>query len=148
MIILIITTLSCSNQNSNLTKSYPYKSSETELLLLKIINSYRDSIGVGKVVIVEHVSYVSSEHVKYMIRIGKPTHDGFVSRAENIKEVCDATIVGEILAYNFDTNESVMKGWINSDRHDTIAKGIFKRIGISIKEDPEGKKYYSVMFID
>ena len=143
IIALVLTTFSCSNQVDKTLKYYPFENSQNEMSLLNDINNYRASLGVGKLVISQHVSYKCSEHNDYMIRMNTLTHNGFVERSENIQQVCGATSVGEVLACNFSTNESVLRGWKNSVTHDTVVKGTFNRVGISIKEDSNGCLLYT-----
>jgi uncharacterized protein YkwD len=142
--------LSCTPQEDTpIPQVYPYEHSVEEIDLVNKINHYRDSLGKGTVVIVEHVSYKCMEHNDYMILNGEMTHDYFYQRSENIKQVCDATRVGEILAYNFSTNTTVLSAWKGSSTHDTLIRSEYKRIGVSIRVNPiNNRKFYTVIFID
>lgn len=140
--------LSCSKDDEQVLVTYNYTHSDSEIDLLNRINHYRDSIGIGQVSLVGHISYKCGEHNDYMITNNVVNHDYFYDRSTNIEKICHATKVGEIIAYNYQTNKSVLIAWMNSPCHDTVIKSEFKRIGISIKENPDHRKYYTVIFID
>ena len=139
---------SCSKENDPVLETFNYSHSDIEIDLLNKINHYRDSLGVSQVSLVEHISYKCMEHNEYMINTNNINHDYFYDRATNIEKVCRATKVAEILAYNYQTNNSVLNAWINSACHDTILKNEFKRIGLSIRVGPNNRKYYTVIFIN
>jgi hypothetical protein len=147
LIIVALSFLNCSKGNSNLI-SYHYTHSVDEIDLFNRINHYRDSIGVRQVVLTEHISYKCSEHNNYMISHNVVNHDYFSDRADNIESVLGVTKVGEIIAYNYLTNKSVLAAWVNSPCHDTIIHTDYRKIGISIKENAEHRKYYTVIFTD
>lgn len=148
--LIIAVSFSCSNhQDKPVPQVYSYAYNQDELDLLDRINSYRDSVGVETLALVEHVSYKCLEHNEYMIEKNSISHDYFYNRSENIKQVCDATRVGEILAYNYNTNTSVLLAWKSSPAHDTLVKSKFRRVGISIRQSPTtNRKFYTVIFID
>jgi uncharacterized protein YkwD len=147
-ILLAITTISCSKGAETIPPTYKYISSTDEIEMLNTINHYRDSLGKQPVTLVEHVSFKCEEHNEYMIINNIINHDYFYDRSENIKQVCHAMHVGEIIAYNYNTCKSTVNAWMNSPCHDTILRSDFKRIGISIRENTQHQKYYTVIFID
>ena len=139
---------SCSENTKKVVETQSYTYSAAELDLLARINHFRDSIGVGQVVILEHASFLCSEHNNYMIDNNVVNHDFFELRAESIISVYNSVHVGEILAYNYITNRSALTAWNNSPCHDTIVRSEFTRVGISIRENELHKKYYTVIFFD
>lgn len=150
LFIVVVLGFSCHNgdEDKNLVVQ-TYDSSPTEIDLLNKINHFRDSIGVGEVQLVQHVSYKCYEHNQYMIQTNTINHDYFQDRVNNIQQVCGAVKVSEILAFNYQTNNNVMHAWINSPCHDTIIESEFSRIGISVTVNPtNNKKYYTVIFLD
>ena len=141
--------LSCSKDNDKPTlKRFDYVYSNNEIDLYNRINDYRITAGVNPLILVNHVSYKCMEHNEYMMNNGVVNHDYFYNRSENIIKVCGATEVDEILAFNYPTNENVLNGWAGSSCHDTIIKSEHSRIGLSIRQNPDGKKYYTVIFLD
>jgi uncharacterized protein YkwD len=147
-ILLAIATISCSKSNEIIPTEYTYDSNSSEIEMLNTINHYRDSLGKEPVTLVEHVSFKCEEHNEYMIINNIINHDYFYDRSENILLVCHATKVGEIIAFNYNTCKSTINAWMNSPCHDTIIRSDFKRIGISIRENAQHQKYYTVIFID
>ena len=148
LLLAIFLMFSCSKDDEPVLETFNYTHNDTEIDLFNKINHYRDSLGVETLSLVEHVSYKCMEHNEYMIDSNVINHDYFYDRGINIQKVCHATKVGEILAYNYQTNKSALSAWINSSCHDTILSGEYKRIGLSIRVDINNRKYYTAIFID
>lgn len=147
-IIIALSSCSKDEQAQDLTV-HSYQQNDTELDMLNKINHLRDSLGLGEVFLVQHASYKCYEHNIYMIDNNVINHDFFYDRSTNIENVCHATKVGEIIAYNYQTNKSALMAWMNSTCHDTILRSEFSRIGISISQNPtNNRKYYTVIFFD
>lgn len=149
-LFIVMITVSCSRKEEYVDMTvHSYTHSPIEMDMLDKINHFRDSIGVDTLRLVPHVSFKCYEHNLYMIDNDVINHDYFYDRCTNIQRVCQAKRVGEILAYNFTTNNSALHAWLNSPCHDTVVKGEFNRVGISITIDPENnRKYYTVIFLD
>jgi uncharacterized protein YkwD len=148
MITCVSLLFSCAKTESVQIEPQSYSHSALELDLLAEINHYRDSIGVGVVTIEEHASFLSSQHNEYMIDANAISHDYFPDRVYSITNLFHCIRVGEIVAYNYQTNRSVLKAWNNSPCHDTIIRSEFTRIGISIREANLHRKFYTVIFFD
>ena len=150
---LVFTLVSCSNNSSedleaNAQLVTNYNSSTDEVELARVINQYRVSVGKNELQIVNHISFKSQEHNTYMIDNNVVNHDYFDSRANNIKQVLGALVVGENIAYNFSTPASVLNAWLNSPEHKANLDGDYTHFGISISINPTtGKKYYTNMFM-
>ena len=150
---LVFTMISCSSDatedqavNNKLIENYSYNSDE--LKLAGLINNYRESIGLNKLDIVNHISYKSEEHNEYMITNNVVNHDFFEQRSNNIMTVLGASKVNENVAYNYSTPESVLSAWLNSPGHKANIESESTRFGISITPNPEnGRKYYTNIFI-
>lgn len=124
-----------------------YTYSSFELEALASINLYRVSIGLNKLEQNNYISYKSEEHNNYMIKNNSVNHNGFVARSENIMKVLGAKSVAENIAYNYKTIQGVLDAWIKSPRHKKNLEGDFTHFGISIRENAEGKKYYTNIFV-
>ena len=150
---LVFTLVSCSNNSSedleeNAQLVTNYNSSTNEIELARVINQYRVSIGKNELQIVNHISFKSQEHNTYMIDNNVVNHDYFDSRANNIKHVLGAVVVGENIAYNFSTPASALNAWLNSPGHKANIEGDYTHFGISISINPTtGKKYYTNIFM-
>jgi uncharacterized protein YkwD len=149
-LIMSLLISSCTKEDlpENLT-TYPYTYSDIELDMLNKINHYRDSVGVSELTIIEHISYKCYEHNQYMIDNNVFNHDYFYDRVINLQKIYNAIYIGEIVAYNYITNDSALEAWKNSSAHDTLIKSVYSRVGISISINPNNnRKYYTVIFIN
>lgn len=143
---------SCSSDSesvSNITNvtEKNYTHSILELELLDEVNTYRVSIGLNPLEIIEHISYKSSEHNDYMLANHLVTHEGFDARKTNLQQVLGAYRVGENVAYAYSTAKSTVDAWVASPSHNANLKGDYTHFGASIKVDDAGKKYYTNMYI-
>ncbi|MEN9909967.1 MAG: hypothetical protein RLZZ540_3126 [Bacteroidota bacterium] len=154
LMTVIFTMNSCSSDSSEVTadntsavivENYTY--SDEELQAMKLINDYRVSIGLNPLEKINHISYKSEEHDFYMIDNNVVSHDGFVSRSENIMKVLGAKTVGENIAYNYKSPQAALAAWLNSPAHKQNIEGNYTHFGISIRENTTtGKKYYTNIF--
>ncbi|MCW2118464.1 CAP domain-containing protein [Flavobacterium sp. 7A] len=157
LITVIFTLNSCSSDSSEVVnnttttaltaKVVEYNYNDIELATMRLINEYRVSVGLNSLEQINHISYKSEEHDNYMIANNVVNHNNFVTRSEDIMKVLDAKKVGENVAYNFNTPESVVAAWLDSPGHKANIVGNYTHFGIAIKSDPEtGKKYYTNIF--
>ena len=152
-IAILFTMTSCSSDSTDdvttdnkVIETYNYNETETKLVTL--INDYRVSQGLNTLELINHISYKSEEHNKYMIDNNVVNHDYFEQRSNNIINVLGAERVGENIAYNYPTAESAMAAWLNSPGHKSNIEGDYTHLGISVSLDPEtGRKYYTNMFM-
>ena len=149
--ISLVSLTSCSSDSESVTNSSEtaknYSHSTLELHLLDEVNTYRVSVGLNALQIIEHISYKSNEHNSYMISINQVNHDGFIDRKTNLQQVLGAGRVGENVAYAYSTAASTVAAWVASPSHKANLEGDYTHFGASIKIDEEGKKYYTNMFI-
>ena len=137
-----------STTSASTQKAIVYTYNSDELQVMALINTYRVSIGLNKLEQINYISYKSEEHDNYMIANNVVNHDDFSARSQNIMEVLGAKMVGENIAYNFNTPQSVMDAWLNSSTHKGNIEGNFTHFGISIRIDPVGgQKYYTNIFV-
>lgn len=154
-ITVIFTMNSCSSDSSETQtvdattqKVVNYNYSTSEIETMKLINEYRVSVGLNVLGKIDFISLKSEAHNNYMIANNVVSHDGFVSRAEEIKKVLSAKVVGENIAFNFNTPQAALTAWLASPGHKENIEGDFTHFGIAIKEDPTtGKKYYTNIFV-
>ncbi|AWG22023.1 hypothetical protein FFWV33_11100 [Flavobacterium faecale] len=154
----VFTMNSCSSDNSEIVdsaittnaaaaKTVNYTYSDTELATMALINEYRVSVGLNTLEKINYISVKSEEHDEYMIEYNVVNHNDFAARCESIIDAYNAKKVGENVAYNFNTPESVVQAWINSPAHKENIVGDYTHFGIAIKADPvTGKKYFTNIF--
>jgi len=157
IIALLITFASCSTESadetpqvetsSNYTINNNYTYSQIENDVTDLVNQYRISKGLNPLEKINHISNVSEGHDEYMISINTLTHALFAQREENLRTTLGAVAVGENIAYNYSTAQSVVTAWINSPAHKANMEGNYTHFGIAVKTNPEGKMYFTNMFI-
>lgn len=151
LIFSLVSLISCSTDGEiSLSKNESekkYAHSSIELELLDNVNTYRVSIGLNPLEIIEHISFISSEHNDYMIATKTVTHEGFEERKSNLKKVLGAYRVGENIAYGYSTSNATVNAWVNSESHKANLEGDYTHFGASIKTDDQGKKYFTNMYI-
>lgn len=154
LVAILFTMNSCSTDSSETSTTsassqqvmnYTYDSTEIETMVL--INNYRVSIGLNALKAINHISYKSEEHDNYMITNNVFNHNNFVARSENIMKVLGAKRVSENIAYNYNSPQAVLSAWLNSPSHKENIEGDFTNFGISIRVNPDGKKYYTNIFV-
>lgn len=124
---------------------YNYKSDE--IRLKELICEYRISIGLNSLGLINHISNKCEEHNNYMIANNVVNHSYFQVRSDNIRSVLGASNVSEIVAYNYIQPQGVLDAWLKSPSHKEAIEGNFTDFGVSITKSPEGRNYFTVIFI-
>lgn len=148
--ILVLT--SCSSdaesvESTAVETAKTYTHNTTELELLDLVNAYRVENGLNALQIIQHISYKSEEHNNYMIATNTVSHDNFSSRKTNLEQVVGAVRVGENVAYGFSTPQATLNAWIASEGHRVNLLGNYTHFGLSIRENADGRKYYTNIFV-
>jgi uncharacterized protein YkwD len=151
LVVALFTISSCSSDSSNNPVVPPvnspvYNYSAIEIETMTLINNYRVSKGLIALKSSDFISYRAEEHDKYMIANNVVNHDNFDTRSESIVKALGAKIVGENVAFNYDTAQIVFDSWLTSATHKANIEGDFTHFGLSIRVDSNGKKYYTNIF--
>jgi uncharacterized protein YkwD len=154
-VVMLITMNSCSADTAEGTKDSTvvetpntnYNYNDSELETMKLINEYRVSIGLNALQQINYISYKCEEHNKDMIASNALSHNGFVTRSEDIMKALNAKKIGENVAYNYKTSQAVLTGWLNSAGHKENIEGDYTHFGLSVTTDASGKKYYTNIFV-
>jgi uncharacterized protein YkwD len=125
--------------------SYNYSQEENDLM--KIINNYRKEKGLNELAVIDFISIKSEEHSKYMINNGTVSHDFFKNRYDALVQGIGAKEVSENIAFSYATPKAAFNAWLSSPSHKANIDGNFTHFGISIRTCPEGKKYYTNIFV-
>ena len=135
LLILLISLLSSSAEDvkiNNVNTTFSYNYSEKELTILNDVNTYRNSLGLQSLGLHDYVSNKCLEHTNYMVNVNQLTHDGFETRAQEIKRQTNTTKIGECISYNFD---NPVNAWIRSDSHRAVLEtSVYTKIGISFRD--------------
>lgn len=139
--------ISCSKQDEKIYPQYPYNFNQEEREVMHVTNVYRNSVNLDTLKSKEHIGYICLEHNQYMITNDTINHNYFCNRSDNLIKTLHASHVGEVLAYNYNSPNSVLNAWVNSPEHKSIIEGDFTDFGVSIRQDSNGRKYYTFIFV-
>jgi uncharacterized protein YkwD len=123
-----------------------YEYSFVELKLVDEINSYRDSLGRDELVLINYISSVAGAAAANMASLRVLAHNGATSRFDVVVAEMNVEAVGEILAYGYTDEASVVKGWAASPIHKKVMVANYDYIGVGIRVDDADKKYYVAIF--
>ena len=122
--------------------------SEIETEILNLVNEHRKSIGLSNLTLLNIISGVADGHTSYMIEEGVVSHDNFNIRTESLINNANAKSVAENVAYGYNSAQSVLNGWLNSDAHKKIIESeAYTHFGISTESNNEGRNYFTQIFI-
>lgn len=80
-------------------------------------------------------------HTQYMITIDSVNHHNFFERSNGLK-ARGASKVSETVAYAYNSPESVVNAWLNSDTHKTIIEGNYTHVGFGVQQSSTDHKFY------
>ena len=122
------------------------KHNAEEAKLFDLVNEYRLSLGLNKMIFNSTTYYYSGTHNDYMISKNSVSHDNFKERAQGIAKNTGASHVAENVARNYKTMEEVLEAWKASPLHKESMEGNYTYSAISIKENKNGNLYFTQMF--
>ena len=149
MALLCLVITSCSKEDSVEIEAAKYdidlalvqkNDSQMSSEILTLVNEHRSSLGL------QYASAFAVDHTTYMIEKEAINHDNFGYRSEGIKFHDNAQVVGENVAYGYDTAESVVNAWLNSPGHKAIIEGNFTHTGFGVMKCAKGRSYYTELF--
>lgn len=114
--------------------------------ILRLVNEHRTSIGLSEIKKdQQYASAYAVEHTQYMIDLEQVNHDNFNIRSSALKDR-GAQMVGENVAYGYDTAEAVVNAWLKSDGHKKIIEGAYTHSGFGVMQSNEGRFYFTQLF--
>lgn len=129
----ILLTLTTCNPDDNVEKYIPNENvvlSVFDSVMFTKINEYRINNGLNPVKLEKLATELATEHVEYMIQVDSMNHNYFYDRVIKSK----AYYVGEIVAYNYITPESMLAGYISSPPHrSTLVNPNYTHVGINTR---------------
>ena len=153
MALMALLTFSCSTDNmpedtaNAITLQNAPAPKTIEIEILERINTHRISQGLNSLNNLNIIKSVAYSHTDYMVTVNEVNHDNFFQRKESLMQNAAATKVSENVAYAFNSAESVVNAWINSDGHRANLEGDYTDFDISAEQDEDGKWYYTNIFI-
>lgn len=121
----------------------PLLTSET----MEAINAHRQELGLTPLSQHSVIIQEASDHTDYMIYKDEANHDYFYEREAHLKKELDAVVVGENVAYAYNSAEAVLKAWLNDEERRSNVEGDFNYFGISVKKNTEGRFFYTSIFV-
>lgn len=119
--------------------------------VLNLINSYRDSKGVVRLLrtlalenqVQAHTHDMSDRQVAF-------GHSGMSGRCERSREeLGGGNSCGEIVAWGQSTPQEVFDAWIASPQHrERIVQGNYNRAGVGFSLDDNGYAYWGILFLE
>lgn len=125
----------------------PVRYSAIELDVMGLINQYRLNRGLSELEFLDEISWLAEDHNSHMIEANELCHDGFPIRYSSLVSSINAKAVSENVAYDYTSAEAVVNAWVKSDGHRKNMEGNVTHFGISVKEDGEGKLYFTNIFV-
>lgn len=133
------------NQVATTNVEYRYNALEVEIL--EDLNIYRKALGLSELKPLAELSVESEVHNEYMIETGAVSHDNFSQRASFIMNEVGARAVSENVAYGYRSADAVVNAWLKSKGHRDNIESENTHFGISVRQDAEGKNYFTNIFI-
>ncbi|HLW32278.1 MAG TPA: CAP domain-containing protein [Aequorivita sp.] len=156
MALLCLVITSCSKEDSIETEVAKYEidlslahknDGEMSNRILELVNIHRASLGLNELQMdSQYASAFAVDHTQYMIEKEQINHDNFGFRSEGIKYYDGAQVVGENVAYGYDTAEKAVSAWLKSPGHQSIIEGNFTHTGFGIVKCAKGRNYFTQMF--
>ena len=63
---------------------------------------------------------------------------------QNLVQEIEARVVSENVGFGYRTSEAVVEAWIKSEGHRENIEGSNTHFGISVDQDQNGKKYFTI----
>ena len=153
MTLLALLSFSCSNEempiesidSSSLVNAPAAKTIEIEIL--ELINNHRIGVGLNALNNLNIIKSVAYTHTDYMVEINQVNHDNFYQRKNSLMQNAGAAKVSENVAFGYNSAQSVVNAWINSDAHRANLEGDFTDFDISAEQNSQGRWYYTNIFI-
>ncbi|KAA5822335.1 CAP domain-containing protein [Algibacter amylolyticus] len=154
ILLLNISVLSCSvKEDVEIPEQYnathiQMEYSQMDYEIAEIINDYRALKGLSKLNILVEASKEAFLHNLYMVEKGEASHDYFFERLENLKKNVNAKSVSENVGFGYSSAQSIVNAWLKSENHrKNIETPEFTDLGISSKEDQNGRHYFTNIFV-
>ncbi len=129
------------------TEKVDYQYSTIEVEILDELNLYRKALGLNQLRPLAELSLESEDHNMYMIEEGVVSHDNFSLRASELMNKVGAKAVAENVGFGYKTSGAVVNAWLKSKGHRENVEGGFTHFGISVRQDENGKNYFTNIFI-
>jgi len=151
--LVALLTFSCSTEDfpeetiDSISLPVPPAAKAIEIEILELINAHRINEGLTPLINHSIIKAVAYTHTDYMVESNNVGHDNFFQRKNSLIDNASATKVSENVAYAFNSAQSVVNAWLNSEGHKNTIEGDFTDFDISAEQNEEGKWYFTNIFI-
>lgn len=129
------------------TERIEYNYNTIEVEILDELNLYRKALGLSELAVLTELSMESEDHNEYMIDAGTVSHDNFSQRASYLMNQTGAKKVGENVGFGYSSASAVVNAWLKSKGHRDNVEGEYTHFGISVRQDENGRNYFTNIFI-
>jgi len=137
--VSLLTLTACANK-SNLSFANELVKND-KFLLLELHNKERDKTNFLK--LDENLSTYAQEHANRMANKNSLYH----SDMKDVIQIIKSSYVGENIAWGQETEEEVVRAWMNSYGHrKNILNKHYKKVGFGISKDKNGSIYWCAVF--
>jgi len=155
--VVLFTIASCSKEPDTISESEADYTIDLNLAkktdwdmaneILILINDHRTSIGLNKIKLDKsYASAYAVDHTDYMIETNQVNHDNFSVRKAALKSR-GAKMVGENVAYGYNTAGDVVNAWLNSPGHRrTIEERYYTHTGFGIMKSEDNRYFFTQLF--
>lgn len=153
MVLVALLSFSCSTEEfpeetiNSMSLPTPPQAKLIEIEILELINAHRISLDLAPLNEHNTIKAVAYTHTDYMVESNNVGHDNFFQRKNSLMDNANAIKVSENVAYAYNSAESVVNAWINSEGHRETIEGDFTDFDISAEQNEEGKWYFTNIFI-
>lgn len=113
-------------------------------------NKERVRVGVARLVENDRLVMIAQEMAEDLAKSGRLSHTD--SRGRGLSKRVDAggytwAMIGENVAYGYESPQAVVQGWIKSPGHyENLVNGQFTEIGIGVTTDNKGRIFWAQVF--
>lgn len=154
---LLLGVISCGKNSSSSSSSpgpereRPEVTDETfEAEYIKLLNNYRVSLGLRKLVYVKRIEEVANEHSLYMAGgRGRFGHRGWKGRCSKLMQELHGESCSEIVAMGQTTPLDVLNAWLSSRTHRRMLENPqFTHTGLGIRKNGQGIHYWTQLLLE
>jgi len=122
--------------------------SDLEIEVFEAINYERIWLGhqLKELFLEPYLCTIAREHSRNMVISNKASHSDFPKRLLQAKTYCNSGFFGEVVAVGYNDANSVLKGFIYSEKHkEILLNNKATHLGISIETNYKGKRFFTIL---
>ena len=148
-IALCLTAVGCEQHHHHWHQNPPFSESRSGFDEEKLLALHNQQRGRAYLEIHPDLTAAAKEHAAWMAQNQRLSHYGKGSLQDRIRRNSSLRwmAMGENIAYGYETEESVVSGWMNSSGHRrNILNPQFAYVGMAAVQAQNGQTYWCVVF--